>query len=122
MPDRSPSDARLLEPVDVGTELRATSTDNLANQLQLAHDEEQPAGFIKKRMGVVFWIAVGWMVLVIVLAVLAPVLTNSGIIPDPNKIGRPINSGPVAGHILGTDSLGRDQLSRLIWGARVSLP
>ncbi len=26
------------------------------------------------------------------------------------------------GHVLGTDELGRDQLSRVLWGARVSLP
>jgi len=30
-------------------------------------------------------------------------------------------SGPVPGHLLGTDDLGRDTLSRLVWGARVSL-
>ncbi|MCD8140083.1 MAG: nickel ABC transporter permease subunit NikC [Planctomycetaceae bacterium] len=30
-------------------------------------------------------------------------------------------SGPTADHLLGTDHLGRDILSRLIWGARVSL-
>jgi peptide/nickel transport system permease protein len=29
--------------------------------------------------------------------------------------------GAVAGHVLGTDLLGRDLLSRLIWGARISL-
>jgi len=31
------------------------------------------------------------------------------------------HSGPMAGHLLGLDELGRDMLSRLIWGARVSL-
>ena len=29
--------------------------------------------------------------------------------------------GPSAGHLLGTDALGRDVLSRLLWGARLSL-
>ncbi len=32
-----------------------------------------------------------------------------------------INAGPSASHWLGTDDLGRDILSRLIWGARISL-
>ncbi|MDR2984060.1 MAG: ABC transporter permease [Nocardiopsaceae bacterium] len=32
-----------------------------------------------------------------------------------------INQGPTAAHLLGTDSLGRDVLSRLLYGARLSL-
>ena len=30
-------------------------------------------------------------------------------------------SGPVSGHILGTDKVGRDNLARLVYGGRVSL-
>ncbi|MBI2304959.1 MAG: ABC transporter permease [Chloroflexi bacterium] len=38
------------------------------------------------------------------------------------RISPPIwMAGAKAGHILGTDALGRDILSRLIWGARISL-
>jgi peptide/nickel transport system permease protein len=122
MPEHSPSDARLLEPVDVGTELRTTSDDALANEMLIARGEEQPPDLITRGLGIVFWVSVGWMVLIVVLALLAPVLTNAGILADPYKIGRPLNAYPTAGHILGTDSLGRDLLSRLIWGARVSLP
>jgi peptide/nickel transport system permease protein len=122
MREHSPSDARLLEPVDVGTELRTTSDEALATELLVARGEEQPPGLITRGLGVVFWLSVGWMALVVVLAVLAPMLTSAGILPDPNKIGRPLNAFPTAGHLLGTDGLGRDLLSRLIWGARVSLP
>ena len=32
-----------------------------------------------------------------------------------------VNAGPSGAHWLGTDDLGRDILSRLIWGARISL-
>ena len=32
-----------------------------------------------------------------------------------------INTGPSAKHLLGTDDVGRDILSRLIWGGRVSM-
>ena len=40
--------------------------------------------------------------------------------PDrPNLRARLLPPGP--GHVLGTDALGRDVLSRLIWGSRVSL-
>ncbi|MDM7458248.1 MAG: ABC transporter permease [Paracoccus sp. (in: a-proteobacteria)] len=52
------------------------------------------------------------------LAVLAPVLP----IPDPAATdwGK-IRLAPSAGHWMGTDEIGRDILSRMIWGARASL-
>jgi len=121
MREHSPSDARLLEPVDVGTELRTTSDEALTTELLIARGEEQSPELVTRGLGIMFWLSVGWMGLVVVLAILAPVLTNAGIIPDPNKIGRPLNAFPTAGHLLGTDALGRDLLSRLIWGAGVSL-
>ena len=65
--------------------------------------------------------AVSFLILitVVVLAVLAPVLP----IADPNQINTADRLLPVGqpGHLLGTDELGRDLLSRMIWGARVSL-
>jgi peptide/nickel transport system permease protein len=122
MPEHSPSAARLLEPVDPATELRTTSDEAIATELLIARGEEQPPGMGKRGLGVVFWMSVGWMGLVVILAALAPVLTNAGILADPNKLSKPANGYPMAGHLLGTDSLGRDLLSRLIWGARVSLP
>jgi peptide/nickel transport system permease protein len=56
---------------------------------------------------------------VIALALLAPVLP----LKDPNAIdlGDRLKGIGTPGHLLGTDSLGRDMLSRVIWGARVSL-
>jgi peptide/nickel transport system permease protein len=54
----------------------------------------------------------------IVVAVLAPLLTPH----DPTKIDLDAAlAGPSSGHWLGTDSLGRDNLSRLVYGARVAL-
>ncbi len=32
-----------------------------------------------------------------------------------------VNKGPMAGHLLGTDGLGRDELARLLWSARVAM-
>jgi peptide/nickel transport system permease protein len=71
-----------------------------------------------RRLGPVFWVAAGWLVLVTVLAALAGVLPFA----DPNVLAL-ANQGalPGPGHLLGTDSLGRDMLSRLVWGGRVSL-
>jgi peptide/nickel transport system permease protein len=53
-----------------------------------------------------------------VLAALAPLLP----IPDPVATSwSAIRKAPSAAHWLGTDDLGRDILSRMIWGARASL-
>ena len=65
--------------------------------------------------------AIGLAILVIVVAValLTPLLP----LPDPNvtdPADRLLRPG-AEGHLLGTDHLGRDILSRLAWGARVSL-
>ena len=58
------------------------------------------------------------VVILVLLAVLAP-----GIAPwDPNRPDvRKILDGPSKLHPLGTDQLGRDVLSRMLYGARVSL-
>jgi peptide/nickel transport system permease protein len=53
-----------------------------------------------------------------VLAILAPVIAPW----DPNRPDiRKILWGPSTAHLLGTDQLGRDVLSRMLYGARVSL-
>lgn len=59
-----------------------------------------------------------FILLLIVVALLAPVLGRY----DP-QVSRPIEAiqPPSAAHWLGTDDLGRDILSRVIWGARISL-
>jgi peptide/nickel transport system permease protein len=59
------------------------------------------------------------IVVIVLLAVLAPVLP----IPSPTEtsFGERLKPPLTPGHPLGTDQLGRDVLSRIIWGARVSL-
>ena len=52
------------------------------------------------------------------LAVVAPILP----IADPNATDwSAVRKAPSAAHWLGTDEIGRDLLSRMIWGARASL-
>jgi peptide/nickel transport system permease protein len=72
----------------------------------------------RKRLGPGFWIAVFWVVFVISVCALAPVLP----LADPAELrnGEP-NSGFSSQNWLGTDNLGRDLLSRTVWGGRVSL-
>jgi peptide/nickel transport system permease protein len=63
--------------------------------------------------------ALATIALVVLMAVLAPVLP----IPSPTEtsFGDRLLAPLSPGHPLGTDQLGRDVLSRIIWGARVSL-
>jgi peptide/nickel transport system permease protein len=86
----------------------------------VAVEEPPEEVFEKRRIGVVAWIAIGWLVLITLLAILAPLLP----LKDPINgfdYATP-NSGMFsAGHMLGSDASGRDVLSRVIWGAQGSL-
>jgi peptide/nickel transport system permease protein len=71
-----------------------------------------------RRLGASFWVSAGWLALVTLVALLAPV----GHLADPNLQDLANRGGgPGPGHVLGTDTLGRDMLSRLAWGGRISL-
>jgi peptide/nickel transport system permease protein len=61
------------------------------------------------------------LIAAIILSIAAPLV--SPYLPDvaDHQAGR-LAPPLTAGHLLGTDSQGRDILSRLIWGGRVSLP
>ena len=64
------------------------------------------------------WVSLAWLTAIS----LAALLTRWLPLPDPNEPDyRYIASGPSADHWLGTDQLGRDVLSRLIYGAQASL-
>jgi len=54
----------------------------------------------------------------LVLAVIGPLISPSNpLAPDPiNRL-----KGPSSAHLFGTDSLGRDMLSRVIYGSRISI-
>ncbi len=67
------------------------------------------------------WLAVGGGMLVLavfIVAIFAPFISPY----DPSAIDiKNILVGPSSSHPFGTDDLGRDVLSRMIWGSRVSL-
>jgi len=73
---------------------------------------------VTRTLGVGFWVAIGWMVALALLALFAPVLP----IDDPGAIGAGgPREGPSFDHWFGTDALGRDVFARTVWGARISL-
>ena len=72
----------------------------------------------KRRLGSLFWLAAGWIVLISIAAVFADLWLTHGPL-DMDMLER--RAPPGLSHWLGTDSLGRDELARLVHGARVSL-
>jgi peptide/nickel transport system permease protein len=71
-----------------------------------------------RRLGPLFWVAAGWMILILAAAALAPLLP----LPSPTDMDMLERRAPMSlQHWLGTDGLGRDELARLIYGAQVSL-
>ncbi|HEY3681063.1 MAG TPA: ABC transporter permease [Bradyrhizobium sp.] len=71
-----------------------------------------------RRLGMLFWMAVGWMLLVFAAAAFADLLP----LPSPTDMDMLERRAAFSAlHWLGTDVLGRDELSRLIYGARISL-
>ncbi|HUC35728.1 MAG TPA: ABC transporter permease [Acidimicrobiales bacterium] len=72
----------------------------------------------RSRMGVLFWVCLAWVALMVLLALAASVLPlKSPTFQDYSAV----NVGPTLHHLLGTDDLGRDLLSRIVFGSRVSL-
>src|SRR4029077_13040813 len=64
------------------------------------------------------------VVALVLCALLAPVLAPHSPVEGSlgDRLGAPLGlEGPKPGHLLGTDRHGRDTLSRLLYGARISL-
>jgi peptide/nickel transport system permease protein len=88
--------------------------------LELSIDEEVAVSPIRRtrRLGTLFWTAIAWTIFVFVAASLADLLP----LPSPTDMDMLARRAPASAlHWLGTDRLGRDELARLIYGARVSL-
>jgi peptide/nickel transport system permease protein len=78
-------------------------------------DDVLPPRRSKRR--VMHALALGWVVLLLLAAVLAPLLP----LRDPNVGGLAVSATPSTDALLGSDQLGRDILSRVVFGARTSL-
>ena len=64
----------------------------------------------KNRLGPGVRLSITLLVVVGIASLLAPLLAPYG----PNEMGPAINQAPSADHLFGTDSMGRDLLSRIL--------
>jgi peptide/nickel transport system permease protein len=65
-------------------------------------------------------VALGVLTVIVLVTIAAPVISPF----DPDTVDAAGRMAPplTAGHLLGTDGQGRDMLTRILWGGRVSLP
>lgn len=91
----------------------------------MTHSAPQPRAWIlsalhslgKSRLGAGFWLSAAWVLFMLTVAVTAPLLPWQ----DPIRQDyTALAEGSSWAHLLGTDHLGRDLLSRAVHGARVS--
>ena len=69
------------------------------------------------------WLAIGWLALMATVALFAPIIAPYGFAEQDllARLKPPSFAGGPEGHFLGTDHLGRDVLSRLIYAIRISM-
>ncbi len=72
----------------------------------------------KKRLGFLFWTCVSWIGINVFGAIFANVLP---LISPTFENFNVVNSSPSLHHLLGTDDLGRDIFSRIVYGSRISI-
>lgn len=76
-------------------------------------------GWLSFRSNTMAMVGLGILVMLVVVAFAAPLLAPHD--PFSQDLGNRLAPLGTDGHIFGTDSLGRDILSRLIYGARITL-
>ncbi len=79
---------------------------------------------IRRKAGLRLWLAAGWLVFLVLVALFAPWVAPKHPLEQDLFAGQlpPFwMQGAAPGFYLGTDSLGRDVLSRMIFGARIAL-
>ena len=79
---------------------------------------------VRRRAGVRLWLSAAWLIVLVIVALFAPYLAPKDPLEQDLFAGRlpPFwMQGADAAFLLGTDSLGRDVLSRIIFGTRIAL-
>jgi peptide/nickel transport system permease protein len=88
--------------------------------LELSINEEVAVTPVSRarRLGPLFWAAIAWTIFILAAAAFADLLP----LPSPTDMDMLERRMPMSQlHWLGTDGLGRDELARVIYGARISL-
>jgi peptide/nickel transport system permease protein len=88
--------------------------------LELSINEEVAVTPVSRarRLGPLFWAAIAWTIFIVAAAAFADLLP----LPSPTDMDMLERRMPMSQlHWLGTDGLGRDELARVIYGARISL-
>lgn len=73
----------------------------------------------RSRPPVLFLVSLAWLVFLVVMCIGYPLFSNTD--PSLSDFGAVAAPPGTAGHLLGTDEVGRDMLARLVQGGRVSL-
>ncbi len=97
----------------------AVSATSAPSDAQMPRRSSRPTLWSKLRRNTLAVIGLVIVVVVVVVALAAPILplADPNLTEPANRLKPPFTDG----YWLGTDQLGRDMLSRLIWGARVSI-
>ncbi|HEX4904217.1 MAG TPA: ABC transporter permease [Acidimicrobiales bacterium] len=74
-----------------------------------------------KRLGIVGWFAIGWLIIVMLMAVVPGIFPGPGLTERSREAIVSKQLGPQAGHPLGLDQSGYDMLTKVIYGARASM-
>jgi len=90
----------------------------LVRSSRVPDDDPAEDAAVRRRLGISFWLAVAWLLIMAFVAVFAPMLP----VADPTKVAfSGPRESPSADAWFGTDALGRDVFSRTMHGARISL-
>ncbi|MEH7123772.1 ABC transporter permease [Bacillus sp. JJ1773] len=103
------------------THMEKINASNLSKTKEAGRFSKFLSQLLKSKTGTVGLIIV---ILVVIGAIFAPLLApfDPAVTNVANRLKPPFwMDGAVAGHLLGTDNLGRDILSRILYGSRVSL-
>jgi peptide/nickel transport system permease protein len=132
MPEHSPDIHPHTSPFDTGADSAVEVYEEAVLGEALVPDEltlemvggavAPPTEFQRKKLGFGAWLAIGWLVTISALAILAPILPiKDRNAQDVSCLVNGVPKGPSSTHPLGCDGIGRDLLSLNIWGARSSL-
>lgn len=104
--------------LEAGKGLDRTGLSDADAAMAEAHEAAIAEHRRSQRFGFFFWAPLSWLAFVILTAIIAPQFG----LPAPDEIDwMNVQEPPNAEHWFGGDPLGRDMLSRVIHGARVSL-